>query len=44
MTSNSKQRQKTQNTDKENTSFVKEYLGNADLYTSLMNKIMITHE
>ena len=44
MTSSSKQnRQKTQNTDKQKTSFLKELVENADLYKCAINKLMTTH-
>ena len=37
-------RQKTQNTEKQKACFLKEYVQNADLQKSALNKIMITHE
>ena len=45
MTLNSKQnRQKTQNTERRKTKFLKDYVENADLHISVLNKVITTHE
>ena len=45
MTSSSKQnRHKIQSTEKQSASFLKEYVENADLCETVMNKIMAMHK